>query len=122
LSVNDSIDTRTAAGRLVLNVLASVSQWEREATAERTTEALKAKYKRGEFCGGRLRYGYENRNGQIVKNDREQEALKMARRLKEKAHSLRGIAEELEAAGFVNRKGNRFSTSVVSNMLKEVPA
>ena len=40
LSVNDSIDTRTAGGRLVLNVLASVSQWEREATAERTREAL----------------------------------------------------------------------------------
>ncbi|WP_437786905.1 recombinase family protein [Sorangium sp. So ce1097] len=27
LSVADSIDTRSAAGRLVLNVLASVSQW-----------------------------------------------------------------------------------------------
>jgi DNA invertase Pin-like site-specific DNA recombinase len=32
LSVADSIDTRTAAGRLVLNVLGSVAQWEREAT------------------------------------------------------------------------------------------
>jgi len=41
LSVADSIDTRSAAGRLVLNVLASVSQWEREATGERTAEALR---------------------------------------------------------------------------------
>ncbi len=40
LSVGDSIDTRSAAGRLLLNVLASVSQWEREATGERTREAL----------------------------------------------------------------------------------
>ncbi len=31
LSVSDSIDTRTAAGKLVLNVLTSVAQWEREA-------------------------------------------------------------------------------------------
>jgi DNA invertase Pin-like site-specific DNA recombinase len=31
LSVGEQIDTRSAAGRLVLNVLASVSQWEREA-------------------------------------------------------------------------------------------
>jgi hypothetical protein len=29
LSVGEQIDTRSAAGRLVLNVLASVSQWER---------------------------------------------------------------------------------------------
>lgn len=40
LSVGDSIDTRTAAGRLMLNILASVSQWEREAIAERTRDAL----------------------------------------------------------------------------------
>jgi len=36
LSVGEQIDTRSAAGRLVLNVLASVSQWEREAIGERT--------------------------------------------------------------------------------------
>ena len=35
-SVADSIDTRTAAGRMVLNILMSVAQWEREAIAERT--------------------------------------------------------------------------------------
>ena len=40
LSVSDSIDTRTASGRLVLHVLGAVGQWEREATAERTRDAL----------------------------------------------------------------------------------
>lgn len=34
--VADNIDTRTAAGRLVLNVLGSVAQWERETIGERT--------------------------------------------------------------------------------------
>src|SRR5258708_27473430 len=36
-SVGKQIDTRSAAGRLVLNVLASVSQWERQAIGERTS-------------------------------------------------------------------------------------
>jgi DNA invertase Pin-like site-specific DNA recombinase len=40
LSVGDAIDTRSAAGRLVLNVLTSVAEWEREAGAERIREAL----------------------------------------------------------------------------------
>lgn len=31
LSVTDSIDTRSASGKLILNVLTSVAQWEREA-------------------------------------------------------------------------------------------
>lgn len=39
LSVGEQIDTRTAAGRLVLNVLGSVAQWERETIGERTAEA-----------------------------------------------------------------------------------
>lgn len=40
MSVTDSIDTRTASGRLVLNLLVTVSQWEREAISERTRVAL----------------------------------------------------------------------------------
>ncbi len=39
LSVGEQIDTRSAAGRLVLNILASVAPWEREATGERTSVA-----------------------------------------------------------------------------------
>ena len=40
LSVSEQIDTRSAAGRLVLNVLSSVGQWEREAIGERTSIAM----------------------------------------------------------------------------------
>ncbi len=47
-SVADSIDTRSAAGRLVLNVLMSVGQWEREAIGERTRDALRHKRSKGQ--------------------------------------------------------------------------
>ena len=40
MSLSDSIDTRSASGKLVLNVLTSVAQWEREAIADRTKEAM----------------------------------------------------------------------------------
>ncbi len=39
VSVAESLDTNTAAGRLVLNIMVSVSQWEREAIGERTRDA-----------------------------------------------------------------------------------
>jgi DNA invertase Pin-like site-specific DNA recombinase len=55
--VGEQIDTRSAAGRLVLNVLASVSQWEREAIGERTATAMRYKAKRGEYTGGQTPYG-----------------------------------------------------------------
>jgi DNA invertase Pin-like site-specific DNA recombinase len=55
LSVGEQIDTRSAGGRLVLNVLASVSQWEREAIGERTAVAMQHKVAEGEYIGGEAR-------------------------------------------------------------------
>lgn len=57
ISVSESLDTSSAAGRLVLNVMASVGQWEREAIAERTSAALSAKKARGQRYG-QVPYGW----------------------------------------------------------------
>ena len=51
VSVADSLDTRSAAGRLVLNIMVSVSQWEREAIGERTRDAMRHKRAKGERVG-----------------------------------------------------------------------
>ena len=40
MSVSVQIDTRTASGRMVLNILATISQWEREAVGERTSAVM----------------------------------------------------------------------------------
>jgi DNA invertase Pin-like site-specific DNA recombinase len=48
VSVSESLDTGTAAGRSVLNVMMSVAQWEREAIGERTREALRHKIANGQ--------------------------------------------------------------------------
>ena len=56
--MGEQIDTRSAAGRLVLNVLASVSQWEREAIGERTSTAMRHMKAEGAYTGGRAPYGY----------------------------------------------------------------
>jgi site-specific DNA recombinase len=72
-SVQDSIDTRTAAGRLVLNVLLSVAQWERETIGERTRDALRHKISRKERVG-KVRFGYDlaDDGRQLVPNQLEQ--------------------------------------------------
>jgi site-specific DNA recombinase len=58
MSVNENVDTSNAMGRMVLNILMSVSQWEREAAAERTA-AVKAHLKStGAYAGGWPPYGH----------------------------------------------------------------
>jgi site-specific DNA recombinase len=48
ISVAESLDTASAAGRLVITIMAAVSQWEREAIGERTRDALWHKRRSGE--------------------------------------------------------------------------
>src|SRR5580658_8498859 len=51
VSVAESLDTGSAAGRLVLNIMTAVSQWEREAIGERTRDALRHKRSQGQRVG-----------------------------------------------------------------------
>ena len=58
LSVGEQVDTRSAAGRLVLHLLTSVAQWEREAIGERTSSAMRHMRAQGLYTGGRAPYGF----------------------------------------------------------------
>ncbi len=118
LSVSEQIDTRTAAGRLVLNVLASVSQWEREAIGERTSTALQHKKTLGEYIGGRVPFGYQLADdGSLVQVTAEQAVLRKARALRSRGLSLRSIAEELHRAGHCTRRGGRFAPTQIMRMV-----
>ena len=115
LSVSEQIDTRSAAGRLVLNVLASVSQWEREAIGERTSAAMQHKRAAGEYTGGRVRYGFRVADGGRV--EAEQVVIVMARALAAEGRSLRAVSDELAVRGHVARSGHLFAASAVGAML-----
>jgi len=119
LSVSEQIDTRSAAGRLVLNVLASVSQWEREAIGERTSAALQHKAAQGEYTGGDVPYGFRLApcGERLQPEPREQALLAEARRLRKKGLSLRAVARELVARGFRTRTGGPFAPVQVKRML-----
>lgn len=119
-SVSDSIDTRTAAGRLVLNVLLSVAQWEREAIAERTRDALGHKIRKGERCG-KVRFGYTlaSDGKTLVPEPAEQEALALMRALRAEGQPLRKIAAELAARGIKSKEGNtEWTHTTVAGILK----
>jgi len=117
LSVSEQIDTRSAAGRLVLNVLASVSQWEREAVGERTKAVLQHMKAEGKRVGGKVRYGYEDVEGKLVPMESEQLIIREATKLRSQGRSFNWIAEQLSNAGFTSRAGTRFQAVQVQRML-----
>lgn len=120
LSVSEQIDTRSAAGRLVLNVLASVSQWEREAIGERTAAALQHKAALGE-CTGEVPYGYRRVGERLEPDPAEQGVLDIVRQLRAEGLSQRAIVDELAARGLVSRAGQPFGKTQVARMLARSP-
>ncbi|HXS24440.1 MAG TPA: recombinase family protein [Gemmatimonadales bacterium] len=108
LSVTDEISTRTANGRLALNILMTVAQWEREILSERTSQVLQGKIARGERCG-KVRFGYDlHEDGvHLVENPTEQATLKLIKVLRGEGKSLRAIADVLKTLGIETKEGNQ---------------
>lgn len=120
LSVGEQIDTRSAAGRLVLNVLASVSQWEREAIGERTSAAMQHLASQGAYTGGVVPYGYAlAADGEhLAPVEAEQAVIVEARQLRARGLSLRRVAAELERRGMRSRAGRRFVPEAIATMTR----
>lgn len=118
--VAEQVDTRSAAGRLVLNVLMSVAQWEREAIGERTSTAMRHMRDRGEYTGGRVPYGWAigPDGSTLVPVAREQNAIILAKALRERGLSIRQVGAALVAEGFLPRTGkDRWSPSTITKVL-----
>lgn len=117
LSVGEQIDTQSTAGRLVLNVLASVAQWEREAIGERTSttmQHLRAQGKRVGYVpfGSRLAA-----DGVHLEQDQtEQSTLQTITTWHQQGLSTRKIAGGLNSRGVTNR-GNPWNHVAVSTKL-----
>jgi site-specific DNA recombinase len=119
VSVADSLDTRSAAGRLVLNIMVSVSQWEREAIGERTRDAMSHKRANGERVGT-VPFGYRTAaDGLHLEADpAEQGILARIRGLKAAGCTTRRIAEALNGEGFTTRRGTAWRFQYVAGALR----
>lgn len=128
VSVEESLDTKSAAGRLVLNVMMSVFQWEREAIGERTKAALQHQKANG-FPAGPPPYGWTRQpkivmltgkplSQPLVPNAAEQEVLIKAQTMREAGFSYEKIADALNECGFATRSGVPWVKQYVVGILK----
>lgn len=119
VSVAESLDTGSASGRLVLNIMVSVSQWEREAIGERTRDAMRHKRAKLEYVGN-APYGYWLApDGKHVEPEPDEQAiLQQIRRLRKAGKSLRRIAEQLNRAQIRTRSGGPWRFEYVARVTK----
>jgi site-specific DNA recombinase len=120
ISVAESLDTGSAAGRLVITIMAAVSQWEREAIGERTCDALRHKRGKGERVGN-IGFGYRlAADGVHIEPDAaEQAALAAIRTLRSSGHSLRAVAGALNNSGHRTRRGTQWRLESVVRAINQ---
>jgi hypothetical protein len=94
-SVTDQVDTRSASGRLVLNILASVSEWEREIIAERTKAAMSVLKASGKRCGAVPLGKKALVDGTLVDCEETQRAMWMAKQLRKNGACWSEIVQAL---------------------------
>src|SRR5262249_12068322 len=106
-SVSEEVNTTTATGRMVLNIIMTIAQWELETISERTRKGMREKMELRESCG-RVPYGCRlAADGKSLLDDQaEQNAIALMERLRDGGASLRAIGEALQALGIETKDGN----------------
>ena len=117
ISVAESLDTSSAAGRLVLNIMTAVSQWQREAIGERTRDALSQKRRQSERLGN-IAYGDRlAADGVHVEADEAEQAILERIRGLYRNQTLRAIARDLNDRGLHTRRGSAWRHEYIARVL-----
>jgi site-specific DNA recombinase len=119
VSVGESLDTQTAAGRMVVNMLGVVAQWERETIGERTAFAHAHRRTNGKVYSGHAPFGYRVDGDNLVPDAKKQRALAMIRSLHKNGEgaSLRMIANALTAEKVNPPRGAQWYASSVKAII-----
>jgi DNA invertase Pin-like site-specific DNA recombinase len=76
VSVTQSFNTKTSMGRLMLHVLLSFAQFEREVGAERVRDKIAASKAKGMWMGGTVPLGYDAVDRKLVVNGHEADTVR----------------------------------------------
>lgn len=117
VSVTQQIDTSNAAGRMMLNILMSFAQFEREMTADRIRDKIYATRKKGMWTGGVTPFGYKVVDKRLEVDPDAAETVRMMFRRYAATASTRQVARELNDA-HIPRPGGLWLPCHVSTLLR----
>jgi len=117
ISVTQSFNTTTSMGRLTLNILLSFAQFEREVTAERIRDKVRASRMRGMWMGGVPPYGYRVADRKLlVEEERAAEVRWIFARFAELGSGTL-LAREVVLRGLRTSRGNPLDKKYIYRML-----
>lgn len=118
VSLSEQIDTTTAAGKMMFQMLAVLAEFERNLVAERTTNALQHKKATGQKYTNITPYGFEAIEGRLVQVEQEAAVVAEIQAARTGGNTLQSIADNLNGRGIPTKTGKQWAPATIHLLMK----
>jgi DNA invertase Pin-like site-specific DNA recombinase len=119
VSMTESLDTSTAMGRFVMDIIQRIAQLESEQIGERVYIGMEQKAKtNGGMLGFNIPYGYYYENSKLIINDDESYQVKNIFNLYLDGYSMKKISDLLNKKDIPTKHNKNWGSQTISTILK----
>ena len=126
ISVTETVDEETAAGRFTTNIMSSVDQYQSETTSDHVKSSMREMARQCYYTGGHIRFGYDVKPSEndkkrkiFVKHPVEAPVVKMIFEMSAAGQSNNMIRNFLNDNGYKTKYGKPFSNSFVNRVIQD---
>lgn len=116
ISYSENFDTSSPIGKLVVQLMASIAEMERNTLSENVKLGMTQRAKEGSWNGGVV-FGYDSIEKELIINPKEAEIVQLIFTLYVEGKGLKAMANHLNKVGYRTKRNKHFSINGIAIIL-----